>query len=86
LTIVIAALAITAFVGSVTVPTIMPVGVCAITVTSARNRIDNRRFMARNQETEKTWPPQPGSPVEMRVVGFDAGQVSYNDFGPAWLN
>ena len=49
LTILIAALEITAFVGSVTVPTIVPVGVWASRVTSARNRIDKRRFMTCDQ-------------------------------------
>jgi hypothetical protein len=52
LTIVIEALEITAPVGSVTVPTIVPVGVCASRDAAARNGVSNRGFMTRNQRKE----------------------------------
>ena len=53
LAIVIEAPEITAPAGSVTVPIIVPVGVCPSRVTSARNKIESRRFMTRDWEREK---------------------------------
>ena len=80
MTIVIAALEITAPVGSVTVPTIVPVGVCAITVTFARNRIDNRRFMTRKLRRGRAAGCAIGKPVELRFVWLEVELPSYTYF------